>query len=491
MASSSQTVDVPTSLQPLATALESLNSVLGSMLPRFQGITTGFANLAQTFLNAAGSMGAAAKLFGSSLADIGGKALGLIPGMRTLGEAFGSVFSSIGSSAVTGITAIGSQITQLGGQLISNVPILGRVVGLAGEIGGAFGGLVGALGGVAGAIGGMLGGILSLGESIAKFVQAANPAIFQLFQNVVADLTAVIGQGLAPILQVITQIIRLAADSLASFIPQIGAVIGQLAGGLMPIFQVLFNVFSKIGQAILLVVQALAPAIVAFEQIYTAIYEALEPVLDTLVSVVAGVLSEAMKLLAEIMKWVAPYIIAFARIIQTVFTQIQTYVKELFAVLGINLPEFAKPKEGPSVGAAVAKGTNIGSVEGVLQSAMKSAFAIGTGAKDVDSAVKTASIAEELNRKAAEIETKLKNLPKEISETVKSWVLIPFNKLVDALTKPVAKALDSVTHEVKGRGIDGSGRSTGSETVDAILGGFGRLGGWLEGKLNPPKGTAR
>jgi hypothetical protein len=200
-------------------------------------------------------------------------------------------------------------------------------------------------------------------------------------------------------------------------VPQLGAVIAQLAGGLLPLAGILFDVLGDIGREITLVVTAAAPAIVAFEQIYTSVYSALKPVLELVIQLVAGALAESMKFLSEMVLQITPYLLAFAKALEQMFTWLANTVKELLGLAGASLPEFIKANPGASTGAAVATGTNIGSVESVIQAAMKRAFK-GTS-PEVAAAIKTADIMGGLDAKAKAILDQLMKLPEEL------WALLP------------------------------------------------------------------
>ena len=450
------TVDVPAAFQPLTKSLEAFNSLLGQMVPNANGLNTSFAKLGQSFSTVTGT-------FTESIAKVGSAISGLTSGMSKAlsGDLKGAVSSALGSigSLVSGMVGIGS------------------------------------------AIGGVLGGILSLFQQMASFVQIANPAAFEMFTNSVQEIMAVIGQALTPVLQVVTQVIRMAGDSLASWAPQLGALIGELASGLLPIFRVFFNIFAQIGQALTLVVEAAAPVIVAFEQIYSAIYEALEPIYKTLIQVVSGAMVQAFKWLSDAVLFVTPYIIAFARVLKEIFEWVGSSIKEMLGMMGVSIPEFVKPKEGASVGAA-AKGTNIGNVESLIQSAMKSAFSLGSSPGPEDPAKTTAAIASALLEKAKEIYDQVKWFTENVVEvltgwgskaldwlaklfgSLAQWMIEGFLNIMSKFWKPI---FDIFMKDTKGPGINGSGKSSGSSVIDKGLGLFADFGGWLDRQLTTEK----
>lgn len=434
---------VPDALKPLSDALAALGKVMTQMLPSTTGLGAAFEQMGKAFASATDSLG-------SSLGSIGGMFSGFA-------KALGSALSG---------------------------DLKGAVMGALGSVGG----LVSGLAGVGTSIGGMLNSVMGLGSQMASFVQLANPAAFQLFQNAIQDTLAVVGQALTPIFRVVTQVIRMAGDSLAGWAPQLGAIVGQLAQGLIPIFKVLFNVFGYVGQALTMVVAAAAPAIQAFEAIYTSLYQALEPALKLLSEVVGGALAQAMKWLSDALSHVTPYLVAFAQVLKDVFTSIAEQIKEFLALSGVTLPDFMKPKEGSSVNAA-AKGTSIGSVESVIQEALKSAYGSGTATKDP--ALETSKMAAAIKDRADQIYNQIKGMPKEIADSIKEWALGPLNKFLTGMSKLFDPAWGGVFKDIEGPGVRGSGKSSGDSTVDEIAGWMYDYGSFLSRALDGSKGTAK
>ncbi|HEV3385598.1 MAG TPA: hypothetical protein VG097_12345 [Gemmata sp.] len=422
--------DTAGALQPLATALDKISQSIASLLPNVGGLGAAFANVGKQFTNVTSSFLEASVSFTGGLT-------GMVSGIMGLGEA----------------------------------------------------------------IGGMLGGVASLGQTMAGFVQLANPAIVQMFTNALQDMQAIIGQALTPILQVVTQVIRIGADALASFLPQLGSVIAAMLSSFMPVVRIIFDAFSMIGQGILLVFQAAQPLIEMFGMMYTAIYETFFPVIKLLIETVAGALGQAMKWLSEAFQQILPYILAFTMYLKDLIDKFVAWIRELLGLAGVKLPDFVKPEEDKSVGAA-AKGTNIGSVESVISTAMKSAFALGTGAQPPDDPVmRTVALTGGILAKAQEIYVQIEGFvarfPEWLGETLRQFVkwlgdqvlAIPleiakaFQKQMDAALRPI---FDSIFHDVKGPGIDGSGKSTGNDTLDRMAAGAARIGGWLDRLISPP-----
>jgi phage-related protein len=437
-------------LRPLTESLQRLNTYFGEMIPRADGLTTAFRTLQQAFTDVTGSSILAVRTFTSSLVGLGSSLVNLIPFSSQITTAFSNLGTALGG--------LGGRIGSALGSIAGNIPgiqLLGtafqKITGSAGAIVSAFSSIIGALGGIGAAVGQMTGAVLGLGAAMVQFVSLADPGIVQLFNLAVSDMMAVIGQGLAPILQVVTKVIRIAADSLTTWAPQLGQIIASLAEGLLPVVKIIFDVMSKLGQAINLVLVALAPIIVAFEQIYQAIFEALQPVLTSLIQIVSGVMVQALGALAKAVLYVTPYIIAFAQAMKEVFEWVGNAIKELLGFVGLTIPKFKEIDKNASVGAAT-RGASISSVDDVIKRALTSAYSTGIGPKKdpaLDAALKTVSIAESLKTQADIILKNLKNLPKKFWAELDPELKTAITNFIEVVKKlaPIAGALPAMIRE--------------------------------------------
>lgn len=106
---------------------------------------------------------------------------------------------------------------------------LGRLIqgrgGLAGSVAGLFGG-----GGSALAVGGPVGAIAAVASQVVNSIQrmyqamvglvaSANPAVVELYHRAWADLGAVVGRTLVPIVKMATEVVRVFGDFLANILP--------------------------------------------------------------------------------------------------------------------------------------------------------------------------------------------------------------------------------------------------------------------------------
>lgn len=277
-------------------------------------------------------LAAAMQDFGRAVAGVAGQVLAAVPGFSAASAAVGAV-----SSALKG--------------LVDAVP--GASAAIRG-ISGAMGGLVGAAAGVTVAAAG-------IGAAIAGMVGKADPAGMNLFGRALGDLQAVIGGALSPVLAVLTDIVRMAADTLTTFAGTLGGALATVMRSLMPVLTILFEVVGKVGQVFAdLVVQA------------------------------------------------APILVVFANAVARVVRWVVDGVSELLALIGIDLGGLKTATPGASTGAAVTQ-SSIGGIDDVLKSAMKSAFSIG--GSSADPAKATADAAKLIAERAANIEKFIQELP--------------------------------------------------------------------------------
>jgi phage-related protein len=469
----------PNALAPLTAALDALSNAVRGVVPELTAVCTAFKPLAPAIDTFAGSMGnMVPQLSGVSaaLGNVGQQFFGITSSMST---SFSTLFSGFNK----GLQGVGQAATGNFSSAISSVS-------------GAVGGMLSGLTGLASGIGGLLGGVVSLGQAMAGLVGLANPQVLQIFNNALDDMQAVMGQALAPILEVVTQVIRMAADSLASFLPQIGAVIANMMSAFLPAVKTVFDIFGEIGNMFARVFAAVAPAVEAIGMAFTVVYEALRPIEELIIQLLGGILIQAMTLLAEVVQFVTPYIVTFARVLKDAFEWMSNAVKELLAGFGVKLPELVAPNKGTADGAA-AKGKTIGSVDDVISKAMQSAFGMGKAAEPSErTASATEGIrqaAQQIYEKMREMLTRLSSLGKEISNAIKEWLL----RKIDEIFNIGKYAWGAVLSESKGPGINNSKQSLfGDDTWlgrrgDAAVGYVADFGGFLDQHVlgNKPKGA--
>lgn len=142
-----------------------------------------------------------------------------------------------------------------------------------------------------------VGAIQQMGASIGQFVQAANPGAMMMFNQVLENAYATIGQAMLPLIQVLTtglsQIsgaLLPVAQALAPIFKQLGEIIISL---ILPVVKIVGNllmaltpVFKIVGDFLLNFIQSLEPLfaaisglLVAAAQVWVSIFKAAEPLL--------------------------------------------------------------------------------------------------------------------------------------------------------------------------------------------------------------------
>lgn len=285
----------------------------------------------------------------------------------------------------------------------------------ASKIGAAFGSLGGAAGSLAGAAGGATQAAVSMGQELAKFVGMANPAALQLFTNALDDLYGVIGEALVPVFEIITQVVRLAADTLGTFASTIGGAVATVLKPFVGVLEVLFEVVGQIGQALGGVLEAAAPAIAALVDAFAQVVKAIQPILDVLIVLIGDALAGAMSVLADLVVAVVPLITAFAEAIQGLVDLLIDLINEARFWSDEDIKIGGGTAKGSSVGKAV-KGTSIGSVESVLAKAQSSAYSLGTGAASAPE--RTATFTKMIYDTIVGFPAYLKSLPKDIAASL-------------------------------------------------------------------------
>lgn len=286
---------------------------------------------------------------------------------------------------------------------------------IGGGPGGGFGILAGALGVVAKAVGAATAAtlvlpravmaaeraILGLGQSMLGMVAKANPAAAQRWELAVSDLLATLGAALAPVLELVTGVVRTMADAFTLLIP-VGA---ELAGALKP-------VFDLIGEALAGAIGYLASAL-----------KAVVPVLGVVV-----------RMFVDLVGWLGKLL------------------KEGLALLGIDLtPEQAK--KGAAVGMA-ARPAQIGAVDEVLKTAMRASFSVGLGGGDP--AAKTASEAKRIRELTDYIYAEVKALPDRIGAFLQD---LPGN-IARAIARGLPDSQDAVANTFAAAAAAGGGNAT-------------------------------
>lgn len=285
--------------------------------------------------------------------------------------------------------------------------------------------------------------LIDFGKEISSLVKLANPASVQKFNAAVDDLHAILGQALAPVLDLVTKSIRTAADSLG-FVGRMGAA---LARGLEPFGRALETVyewFGRIGNQLAKLSGAAGTSLAIVGEALNAFMKALEPLGDLLIDVVGGLLNSAIGTHGPL-ETATAYAVAFGRALGDLTKWLAEVARAVLALVGIDVPNDPGTKPGSSVNAAV-RNASVGSLDDVMKRALQSAYSLGTGANP---AVDTANATKALNERAGEIYIKIremaedvKNLPGNLARAIKEFPDKAGDRAAEAVAKPLVEGQD-------------------------------------------------
>lgn len=255
---------------------------------------------------------------------------------------------------------------------------------------------------------------VELGFAMGQFVAKANPAAFARFQLAVDDLMAVIGQGLTPVFDTVTKLVRLAGDTFTTFSKTVGNAINTALKPVVGFFQLLFDVVGRVGQAVGRVMDRLAPSIAAVGDAINELFRATTPFVNFVIDFLTEGFAQAADIVGDAVKAAIPYVMAFAQVLGDVVSTLMRWTRELLAYVGIDIGEGGPgTKPGSSVGAA-AKTATIGSVDSVIKAAQQAAFSLGTGSGS-DPAKDTADHTKALVEKSEAIRKAIDSLPERMA----------------------------------------------------------------------------
>ena len=374
--------------------------------------------LAAVGLTAVGAGGLLAGAFGPAFAALAGAAaIAVTKFTAALREA--GYLDKLADAAKRVSGAVGSYLKDAGGAAVNAVASVGK-----------------ALGSVATLAGAAAGAAAGLGLALKGLVEKANPVVAEQFTLALNDLLAVVGQALTPVFKLVTEVVRMAGDTLAGFAKDVGSTLGTVLRPVIDVLGVVFDIVGRIGQSLAKAFEAAAPALEAIGQAVLATVQAVQPLVNLLIDSLGGALGAALGALGDVLTAVVPYVAAFARVVGDLLATVVRWVREALAFVGIDLPEGGPGRrEGDSVGAAV-RSASTTDVESVLKKARENAFSLGTAS--ADPARRTASAAEELKKKADQIYERLGEILTDLPDKLARAIL------GDTITDAVEGAFDAI-----------------------------------------------
>lgn len=200
-------------------------------------------------------------------------------------------------AAASGLTAVSGLATKLAGP-----------VGLAAE----------AMAEAARAAVAVVGAFYSAVMAAAQYVQVSNPAAVMALNLVMADLTAVIGTALLPVVQFGTKVFRDFADTMLPVARRVADVLGGLGKVIEPI-AMMFN----------LVIGKMASIVVTYFQYLVDVISAFAPAIESLM----GVLSVLMNVYNQIIQVIASILVPIFRVLGVAASLIMSVFKVVATVI--------------------------------------------------------------------------------------------------------------------------------------------------------------
>lgn len=224
--------------------------------------------------------------------------------------------------------------------------------------------------------------LVSFGNSVARFVEKANPNAVLRWNQAIADLQAVIGRALVPALESLTGMVRKIADAFASLSPEakrlvtglgMGAGLGGALSALATAGVALLRVFGGLPVLIGTLVGAFI-GVASTMQSGKAIFQAFGSVVKALSAVVEVV---ALALVPVLEYVLIPALEEVASAAKEAASGLKDVVDGLRAMVGMD-----PLKSESSVGAAV-RNSQIGDIQSYINRAYTSAFQ-GASKEDID-----------------------------------------------------------------------------------------------------------
>lgn len=215
-----------------------------------------------------------------------GKAVGSAMGhAKRVGK---TVFARVGRAAGGAARAVGGAgkaalaVGKIGGKAIAGAASVGKkAAGMAGA-GASM---------ITGVVGGAIDAFKALTSQVMGFVEAFAPAVVEVFNQSLRDLTAVVGMALEPVMKVATSVVKDFSATLLPLMRDLRPVIEQVAATFKEVSAVAINVFATNFKAILPVIQLMADGLNAISPILQTVGAAFAGLVQATSYVIKGVLS--------------------------------------------------------------------------------------------------------------------------------------------------------------------------------------------------------
>jgi phage-related protein len=259
----------------------------------------------------------------------------------------------------------------------------------------------------------------SLQGAIAPFIDALNPAMMGQLNTAFANLNAVIGRALVPIMGALIPIVRLFGDALVPVVDVFMPVAQQFADHLMslatqvlPLFAGLLvamadplsMLIAALSQTTMILFDAFMPVLNAVVVLFQGVVEAITPLLPALAELVAALVALAM----PIINFIIPPLIAGLKFLADTILEVINYIRSwmMMAAIALDgaigakpLTQAIKPQTitpGASANAAT-KGSTWSSIGDLGRNMASAVFATGMS-PDMRTAENTARMADGIDQ---------------------------------------------------------------------------------------------
>jgi phage-related protein len=276
-------------------------------------------------------------------------------------------------------------------------------------------------------------------------------------------LEAVTG-GLQPILDQLAPTLSGVMDVVGTALASASSAVGAILPTIAKAIEWAASVVGMLAGAF----DALAPAIGSIMEVFNALMEAIRPVAELIVSALVG----GVQLIGQAIQAIAPYLIIFYETMGTLWKQVVGWIKELLAMIGIALPEFAAggPQKGNTAQTpAPVRSTSTGDVESVLRKARESAFSLGGGGQkpEVTTATNTGQTTQAVN----DVRKQMNDMANWLMNALPHYIVSELPAKVYQNMVEVANRIKNVAKDVGEKSVEVPGTGGARVSVADVVGG--------------------
>ncbi|MDQ4502186.1 hypothetical protein [Sinomonas sp. ASV322] len=263
----------------LPSATAAMGFLGGSLLPMLQTLVGGVAAFGAAF--AAGGNDITSSGFAGALEALGFKARAFVDGLATLGQAFSTMFGSLGpvfAPLIGQVVDLAGAFSPLGLMFRALAPVLPDLVGLLFQLGAT--------------IGSVLGQVLPPVTQIVQVLVEALSGVFVAILPTLVALVQTLGDAFTNLAPVIASLVAAVVPLVATLTAILAPIITELVNSVLP------PVIAIIG----LIVSAIAPLITTIAGILIPVIQALMPIVGTVFGAIAGIITAVMQIVQGVIE---------------------------------------------------------------------------------------------------------------------------------------------------------------------------------------------